>query len=210
MKITALPPCGIFGTNSFIIYPDGGKEAALIDAPGNTADVLAELVKNDLSLKYILLTHGHCDHIFSLAETAEKTGAEVFIHENDLEKLTSDHLDLTEFFGLPSVRYCRDAKTVRDGDVIDLGDIEIKVMHTPGHTSGSVMYIAENKIFSGDTLFENGAGRTDMPDGDTGVLRASLKKIAAFEGEHDNYDVYPGHGGFTTLNDEKKYNPYLG
>ena len=208
MIIKTLPPCGMFGTNSFIIY-DEKKEAALIDAPGNTEEVLAVLAENDLTLKYILLTHGHCDHIFSLAETAEKTGAEVFIHENDVEKLTSDHLDLTDFFGLPPVRYYHDAKPLHDGDIITVGEIPVKVMHTPGHTSGSVMFIAEGNIFSGDSLFSGGIGRTDMPDGDMSVYRTTLKKIAAFEGEYADYDVYPGHGAYTSLKTEKEYNPYL-
>ena len=208
MKINFLMPFGMFGTNSFIISSDN-KNAALIDAPGNTDEILETLETNGLSLKYILLTHGHCDHIYGLADIAEKTGADVYIHENDLEKLSSDRLNLTEFFGIPPVRVFRGAKTFCADDNITLDDIVIKICHTPGHTSGSVMFIADDNIFSGDTLFECGIGRTDMPDGNMTVLRESLKKIALFSGEYDDYKVYPGHGGFTSLKAEKDNNPYL-
>ncbi len=206
MEMIRLKPFGMFGTNSFIIY--SGDSAALIDAPGNTEEITDALAEKGLTLKYILLTHGHCDHIMGLADIAAITGAEVYIHENDLPKLTDDHLNLTEFFGLPPVKYYHGAKTVSNNDTVMLGDTGIKVMSTPGHTSGSVMYIAENMIFSGDTLFAQGVGRTDMPDGSTCTLRGSLKAIAALK-DCDNYDVCPGHGLMTTLGYEKQNNPYL-
>ena len=138
------------------------------------------------------------------------TNAEVFIHEADKSKLSDAYYNLTEYFGLPAIPK-PDGKitAVNDGDEIMLGDIVIKVMHTPGHTKGSVMYIAEDVIFSGDTIFCGSIGRTDMPDGDMAAMEKSLKKVAAFVGDHSDYRILAGHGGETTLNREKSTNPYM-
>lgn len=211
MKIITIPPQGVFAVNSYLVISEAGN-AVLVDAPQGAERLMAEAEKNGASLKKILLTHGHCDHIESLAEIAKKTGAEVYIHTLDAPKLTDSYTNLSDYFGDyldHSAEPYDKALTVNDGDVITLDELSFKVMHTPGHTSGSVCFIIGDVIFSGDTLFKNSIGRTDMPDGDTEKLLDSLKKLADFKGEHEDYRLLSGHGGETTLNREKNENPYM-
>ncbi|MGN0693052.1 MAG: MBL fold metallo-hydrolase [Oscillospiraceae bacterium] len=209
MKIISFPPYGLFGEVCYIIA-EGGS-AALIDAPGNNDEIMAALSENNLSLKKILLTHGHVDHIEGLADLAEKTGAEVYIHPADKPKLCDIVTNLSEYFGLPPVKkYSGATVDVREGDIIDLNGLSIKVMETPGHTSGSVMYIAEDAVFSGDTLFKGSIGRTDMPDGNNALMMKTLDKIAAADWERDDYTVYSGHTAPTKLSVEINHTiPYL-
>ena len=208
MWVIRFSPYGMFGTNSFLAVSDK-KNAVLIDAPGNNTEIIETLSRENLTLRYILLTHAHCDHIEGLTELREKTGAEVVIHKNDRNALNNSYYNLTEFFGLPSVNYGGSVKEVSDGDIIRLDGTEIKVIHTPGHTPGSIMYMMEKCVFSGDTIFEGSIGRTDMPGGDISVMRESLRKIAKIAAEHGDYTMYPGHGEITTFKHELEYNPYL-
>lgn len=208
MKTVMLNTGGIFGTNCYIVISDN-ENAAVIDAPAGGARILAEIEKNGASLKKILLTHGHCDHIESVAYLAEKTGAEVFIHEADEKKLSDDYLNLSEYFSdyyeKPVTHFCG-AHAVSDGDIITLDELEFKVLHTPGHTSGSVCYICKETMFSGDTLFRMSAGRTDMPDGNSLKLNDSLKKLDEMG---KDYILLSGHGDKSTLSNERKYNPFM-
>ena len=211
MKIIKIPPQGVFAVNCYLVISNEGN-AVMIDAPWGAERLLAEVEKQEAVLKKILLTHGHCDHIESLAEIAEKTGAEVFIHTLDAPKLTDPHTNLSEFF----LDYL-DKSTepyghgicVDDGDTIIEDELLFTVFHTPGHTSGSVCYILDDVIFSGDTLFKSSIGRTDMPDGDYKKLAESLLKLEEFKGRYDDYKIFSGHGADSTLNREKKSNPYL-
>lgn len=208
MKTVMLNTGGIFGTNCYIVISDNGN-AALIDAPAGGARILDEIKKNGVKLKKILLTHGHCDHIESVAFLAEKTGAEVYIHEADENKLSDDYLNLSEYFSdyyESPVAHFGGAHTVSDGDIITLDELEFKVLHTPGHTSGSVCYICGGTMFSGDTLFKMSAGRTDMPDGNSLKLNESLKMLDEMGGD---YALLSGHGERSTLSNERKYNPFM-
>lgn len=210
MKIITIPPEGVFAVNSYLVISEAGN-AVLVDAPQGAERLMAEAERNGAAVKKILLTHGHCDHIESLAEIAEKTGAEVYIHTLDAPKLTDSYMNLSDYFA----GYIREAAgydkalTVNDGDVITLDELSFAVMHTPGHTSGSVCYIIGDVIFSGDTLFKGSVGRTDMPDGDTEKLLDSLKKLADFKGEHEDCRLLSGHGGESSLSREKLSNPYM-
>lgn len=211
MKIITIPPQGVFAVNCYLVISEAGN-AALIDAPQGAERLLAEVKKNGAVLKKILLTHGHCDHIESLADIAEETGAEVYVHTLDATKLTDSYTNLSDYFAdylHDAARQYDKALTVNDGDVITLDELSFKVMHTPGHTGGSVCFILGDVIFSGDTLFKGSVGRTDMPDGDTSKLLESLKKLADFKGEYEDYRLLSGHGGESTLNREKNRNPYL-
>lgn len=204
MQIYTLRPLSVCATNSYIVAGEQGN-AVLIDAPDNAGYILSEIEGRGLKLKKILLTHGHFDHVGAVAELAEKTGCEVYIHEADLEKLTDDRKNLVGDFGGSMKHYSR-AIAFKDGDVITMDELEFKVIHTPGHTSGSVCFVCGDSMFTGDTLFAGSMGRTDMPDGDITAMIASLRKLANIK---EDYNVYPGHMGTTTLEDEKYFNPYL-
>lgn len=209
MKVTAFPPCGIFGEICYIVSEN--ESAVLIDAPGGNDKITNYLDENNLKLKKILLTHGHIDHIMGLAEIAKITNAEVFISLEDKKLLSDDYLNLSSVFGLPPAeKYEGKVNTVSDGDEIPFEGKNFKVMLTPGHTEGSVIYIIDNVIFSGDTIFKGSIGRTDMPGGNTSKILKSLRKIALLDGkDYDDYDIYSGHSEKTTLKHELSTNPYL-
>ncbi|MGN1114285.1 MAG: MBL fold metallo-hydrolase [Oscillospiraceae bacterium] len=205
MEIYRLKPLSICATYGYIVWGKN-KNAVLIDAPDNAEYILSELESRGLTLKKILLTHGHFDHVGAVADLAEKTGCEVYIHENDLDKLSGIGDNLSDSFGGNKVKAYDKAISVKDGDKITLDEMEFTVMHTPGHTKGSVCYIADDIMFSGDTLFARSIGRTDMPDGNTPEMLKSLTKIISIE---KNIKIYTGHTESTTLDIEKQYNPYL-
>ena len=194
LKIHALA-LGAYQTNCYIIHDEGSKTCCVID-PGYDADrILDKLDALGLSLEAIALTHGHFDHVGAVKELAAETGCDVYLCADDLSMppmMTAGQLYYT--------------KTYTEGTQLKLAGLEISVLHTPGHTPGSVCLLTENTIFSGDTLFEGSCGRTDLPGGDWATIQRSLKRLAALEG---NFWIFPGHGGSTTLRDEKRYNPYM-
>ena len=191
--------------DSFIVADESG-ECALIDAPAEPNYILGEITKRHLTLSKILLTHGHFDHVGAVADLAEMTGCEVYIHENDFDKLALGDGMLSEHFRVRGCRTYGKAITVVDGDIIKVGSLEFDVVHTPGHTSGSVCYIVDKVMFSGDTLFRRSVGRTDMPDGDYEALMRSMKILYDLGG---NLRVLPGHMDETSLDDERRYNHYM-
>lgn len=208
MKIIKIPPQGIFAVNCYLVISETGN-AVMIDCPFGAERLLAEVKKSGTALKKILLTHSHCDHIESLAEVAEATGAEVYVHKFDAPKLTDNHDNLSDFFSAyldGPVKHYDKAYAISDGDIIKQDELEFRIMHTPGHTSGGVCYIIGDVMFSGDTLFRDSIGRTDMPDGNYQVLQKSLAALAEIE---EDYCVLSGHGEETSLNREKNHNPFL-
>ncbi|MCL2053917.1 MAG: MBL fold metallo-hydrolase [Oscillospiraceae bacterium] len=208
MKLVKLPPMGSFEVNGYLIISESGS-AFLIDAPCGADRVIEAAKENNAEIKKILLTHGHFDHIEALEQLCKKTGARVYIHENDAHKLNDPRANLSALSG-SIIKGCENADKVKDGDAIALDELSVKVFHTPGHTSGSVCYMIENMIFSGDTLFYMSIGRTDLTDGNSAVLADSLKRLAEFKGGYDDYRVLAGHGDETSLSFEIKNNPYLG
>ena len=186
---------GAYQTNCYIIHDETSTKCCVID-PGYDADlILDKLDSLGLSLEAILLTHGHFDHVGAVKELAAETGCDVYIHSSDLTMppmMTAGPLYYT--------------KTYAEGSQLNLAGLEITVLHTPGHTPGSVCLLCGTSLFSGDTLFQGSCGRTDLPGGDWATILQSLKRLAGIEG---NFWVFPGHGGSTTLRDEKKYNPYM-
>ena len=186
---------GLYQTNCYIIHDDSVKNCCIID-PGYDADkILTCLKENGLTAEAILLTHGHFDHVGAVKDLVAETGCKVYLCAEDLSMphmMTAGTLYYTD--------------TYAQGDVLTLAGLSIHVLHTPGHTPGSVCLLVENAMFSGDTLFAGSCGRTDLPGGDWATILQSLKRLAATE---TDYAVYPGHGESTTLAAEKQYNPYL-
>ena len=194
-------------TGCYLITDDDTGKSAVVD-PGEFGYELDMLLKarGVKNLEYILLTHGHYDHIGGVAELKKKYGGKIVISGED-EAAFRDRSISFPGFGYYDVDLPEKADlTVSDGDVIFLGNTGIKVMSTPGHTAGSVCYIAESSIFSGDTLFARSCGRTDFKTGSDGEMLSSLKKLASLTG---NYAVYPGHGPETDLDTERRRNPFI-
>lgn len=190
-----------FITNTYIITDEETGETAVVD-PSLPEEILIEKL-NAENVKYVLLTHGHFDHIGGVNFVKEKTGAKVVIHKEDEEMLC----DKNKNYGTDSTPIYADI-LVEDGTELMLGKSKITVMHTPGHTKGGVCYIFPDDriIFSGDTLFRLTAGRTDLYGGNPRTELMSLAKIAELEGD---YKVFPGHDDATTLNFEREYNRYM-
>ncbi|SDA23761.1 Glyoxylase, beta-lactamase superfamily II [Ruminococcus sp. YE71] len=205
MELIKLDPLSVCDTNSYIVAAESGS-CVLIDAPADADYIYNEITKRHLVLKKILLTHGHFDHVGAVADLVDKTGCEVYIHEADYAKLALGDEMLGEYFRVRGCRTYGMAETVADGDIIKLDELEFDVVHTPGHTSGSVCYIIGDVMFSGDTLFCRSVGRTDLPDGDPKKLMQSLKVIWDLGG---NLRILPGHMDETSLDAERVCNIYL-
>lgn len=174
---------GALENNVYLLIKE--KDAVLIDCE-QPAVILRYLEKNGLKLKMILLTHGHFDHVHGLEEIKEKTKAEVWVNKKDVGLQYGGEIAADMFF--------------TDGQKLNFGEEEIKVIFTAGHTPGSVCFLVGNNLFSGDTLFKQGVGRTDLPGGNTGELEKSLKLLLALPPETM---VYPGHGEETTVGGEQ-------
>ena len=193
MEIKTMP-IGSLQTNCYMVWEDGSDTCILID-PGYEPELLLEQVRlQRKTLEAILLTHGHFDHVGGVKQIAAETGCKVYICAEELKQPLrySDGLHYTD--------------TVAEGDVLELAGLTLQVLHTPGHTPGCVCYLCGDTLFSGDTLFAGTCGRTDLPGGDFKAIQASLQRLAALEGD---LRVLPGHGMASSLDIERRYNPYM-
>ncbi|MDF2566807.1 MAG: Zn-dependent hydrolase, including glyoxylase, partial [Oscillospiraceae bacterium] len=163
--------------------------------------------KNNLTLKVIILTHGHFDHIGAAKELKEQSGAKVMIHEQDAEMLEDNRKNLAVHFDVYDYVPFKADALLKDGDTIELDELRMEVIHTPGHSKGSITLRFGNVLLAGDTLFKGSAGRTDHYGGDYQSLKKSLARLANLAGD---YVVYSGHGPETTLATERRTNPYMG
>lgn len=196
---------GVLSTNSYVVS-DENKNAVIFDCGVYSATISSYIEENELNLKKILLTHSHFDHMGGCAQLQEQTGAPVYIHEAEEDSLNDGDKNLANAFPFSSFEKVKDYRTIADGDVIEVGAMRFKVMHTPGHSKGSVCYIIEDVIFAGDTVFEGSVGRTDNYGGNQAEQKQSLKRLIELDGD---YKLLCGHGGDTTLDIERKHNPYL-
>ena len=192
MNIHTLP-LGAYQTNTYIV--ENGGHCVIIDAGYAPEVILRFLRDHNLMADAILLTHGHFDHVGAVRELAVELECPVYLHEKELSMppmMTAGPLYYTHTYG--------------EGDRLRLAGIAFRVLHTPGHTPGSVCLMAEDHLFSGDTLFAGSCGRTDFPGGDWATIRKSLDRLS---GMTEDLLVHPGHGESTTLAREKQYNPYM-
>ena len=197
---------GPFASNCYIVGSQSNKEGMIVD-PGDEARRILRKVKDlELGIKLIFLTHGHIDHAGALKEVREATGAEVAIHGDDATSLKGQSLG--KLLGLSYPTPPPPDRLLKDGDSVDIGDLHFLVVHTPGHTAGGICLLGEGVVFSGDTLFNYGIGRSDLPGGSYSQLMNGLQtKLMTLP---DNTVVYPGHGPGTTIGAERRGNPFLG
>lgn len=204
MKIYDLQ-LGELGANCYIVETAPGRCIA-IDIGGDSSYFLSFLKEKELALSKILLTHGHFDHIGGVEEVRKATGAEVFVHDGDVRMLTSAayslHIGMSRLPFVPVERFT----AINDGCVITDGDCTITLIHTPGHSEGSVCYVCGDVIFTGDTLFKGSAGRTDFPGSSPIDMHNSLYALYIID---KNCRIFPGHGETTTLEYEKMTNPFM-
>ncbi|MBI3034838.1 MBL fold metallo-hydrolase [Candidatus Woesearchaeota archaeon] len=184
---------------SYIIGDEESREAAVIDS-GWEADRLISIAgREKLKINKIILTHSHYDHVQKVDELASKTDAIVYFHDDDSNEIKKTIKN-------PNIKLHK----LKNNDTINIGKIKIKIIHTPGHSPGAICLLAENRLFTGDTLFVNAIGRTDLPGGDAIKLFESLQKLKKLD---DSIEIYPGHDygeiPFSTIGGEKKTNPYF-
>lgn len=196
----------VFGglqNNCYLITDLDTNKSALVDCT-EFSDRMLDFIGN-ADLEYILLTHGHFDHIGGVSEISERFNAKVVISSVDAPMLSSSKLSLAAFCGAVHNNSSADI-TVEDNDVIELGNSKIQVISTPGHTSGSVCYMCDDNLFTGDTMFFCFCGRTDFPTGSPIDMQSSLNKLASLNGD---YKIFAGHDRQSTLDFERKNNPYI-
>lgn len=199
-------PLGGMGANCYLVACEETKEALVIDPGGDPGPVLANAEKKGLTVKYIINTHGHIDHIMGNDLLKKATGAKVLIHELDAEMLPNAKLNLSGFVG-DSIKQAPADQLLTEGDKVDIGKISLEVVHTPGHTRGGICLKGEGVVFTGDTLFAGSIGRTDFPGGSFEDLINSIKtKLLCLP---DDTAVYPGHMQDSTIGQEKRFNPFL-
>lgn len=196
---------GMIGTNCYLIGDEATGELAVIDPADHSDALIKEIDDRGGKLAYILLTHGHYDHITGAAELCERYHPTVCASEKEVMLIAEPGYNLSKNHGIAIKPFTVD-RPLADGEVIKLGESEIRFLLTPGHTMGSGCYIVDDCIFSGDTLFCTSVGRTDFPTSSMRDMMRSVQRLKDLDGD---YDVYPGHDIFTTLDRERKYNPYM-
>ena len=189
-------PVGQMQNFSYLIGDEDSKEAAIVDPGWEVDKIINTASRHDLGIKFILITHSHYDHVDGVKEMVNATDASVYVHEQDKDEVIS--------------RGIKEIEPLKDGAEINIGKIKVKVLHTPGHSPGSVCYLLDNKMITGDMLFVEGIGRIDLPGGDIGAMFNSLQRLKELD---EKIEIYPGHDygsrKSSTIAYEKKNNPYM-
>lgn len=196
---------GELATNCYIVADECGR-AAVIDPGGEAINIRRVLDEQGLTLSAVLLTHVHFDHVGALDALTAASPVPVYCHGDEAAALTDGVRNLSAVFGAP-LTVAVEATPVKEGDTVCVGSLTFTVLHTPGHTPGSVCYCIGDTLFSGDTLFCESIGRTDFPGGNMGEMVRSLRRLMTLPPE---MTVYPGHDAATTIAHERTYNPYAG
>ena len=191
-------PVGMLDTNCYIVTDEKTLKCAIIDPGADANTILDYIESNNLVPEVIFLTHGHFDHHIALNAVMDGTGASAYINKKDA---TTEGL-------YEQLKLADDGhmKWYKEGDIIKIGGLNFYIMETPGHSPGSVTIMCENALFTGDTLFKDSCGRTDLEGGNVDTLLESLKRLADLDGD---YEVYPGHAETSTLNRERAFNYYM-
>jgi glyoxylase-like metal-dependent hydrolase (beta-lactamase superfamily II) len=198
---------GAYGANCYIVGSEKEKVGMVIDPGDEAGRIISEINALGLEIKLIVLTHGHGDHTGAAAKVKEATGAKLAIHAGDVPLLRDEML--SSMLGLRYNPVPEPDILLNDGDILEIGELKFKVIHTPGHSKGGICLFGEGVLFSGDTLFQYSIGRTDLAraGGDYDTIVASIRnKLLTLD---DKTTVYPGHGPKTTVGAERRGNPFL-
>jgi hydroxyacylglutathione hydrolase len=197
---------GSLSANCYIVGDEGKGEGMVIDPGGNAEEIRRAIKDSGLDIKIVVLTHGHSDHIAALRDIQEMTGAEVAIHNEDADFLEG-YGTMSSQFGISYRTPHPPDRLLHEGDIIKIGDLQFSVIHTPGHTPGSISLLTGGKVFTGDTLFRRGIGTTLMPGSSRSQLIDSIK--TRLMNLPDDTVIYPGHGRETSIGAERRDNPYV-
>ncbi len=199
-------PLGVYAANCYIVMCEDTKEAMIVDLGGEPEEVIKKSKELGFNINCIVLTHAHGDHIAGIPGLLDEIKCPIYVHEKDEEMLLDPKLNLSATMSVDRISIKPD-KLLKDGDVLEIGNLEISVIHTPGHTMGGISLKVENYILTGDTLFKGSIGRTDLYGGSFDTIIDSINnKLLIYD---NNTIILPGHGPATTIEIEKKTNPFV-
>ncbi len=209
MLMVKMFPVGSFAANCYVVHCRDTRQAAVIDPGFGSAQeaeaILSFIERSELQLKFIIDTHGHPDHTCGNGVLKYRFQVPICIHKNDAYMLGESGRETSRYFGFDCTSPPADI-LLSEGEYVKFGDVTLKVLHTPGHSQGSIALIGETEVFTGDTLFTGSIGRTDFPGSSDPQMQLSLKKLIHLP---DYFTAYPGHGSPTTIAQEKRVNPFL-
>jgi len=197
---------GPLASNCYIIWDDKNRTAAIIDPGEDAKDIIKKVDELDIEINYILATHGHFDHVGAVAQLKREIDVEFLAHKGDFFFI-EDGKNAARRWGFIIDQPPKPDRFIEDGDIIKIGEHELKVLHTPGHSPGGVSFLHNEMVFCGDTLFQGSIGRTDFRMGSFEELKQSIK--SRLYTLPDSTIVYTGHGPSTTIGTEKMFNPFV-